>query len=76
MRCARWSHGSSTPERPLVRRIILTGNVTFFLYQYKHKTVVILDRVMRVRLNLPAALVLHFELPAVVLVATSWCRMC
>ena len=36
----------------------------------------ILDRVMRVRLNLPTALVLHFELSAVVLVATSCCSMC
>ncbi len=33
-------------------------------------------RVMRVRLNLPTSLVLHFELSAVVLVATSCCCMC
>ena len=33
----------------------------------------ILDRVMRVRLNLPTVLVLHFGLSAVVLVATT-CR--
>ena len=31
---------------------------------------------MRVRLNLPTALALHFELSAVVLVATSCCIMC
>ena len=31
---------------------------------------------MRVRPNLPTALVLPFELSVVVLVATSWCRMC
>ena len=36
----------------------------------------LLDRVIRVRLNLPTALVLHFELSAVVLVATSCCSMC
>ena len=36
----------------------------------------ILDRVMRVRLNLPTALVLHIELSAIVLVATSCCIMC
>ena len=34
-------YGSSTPERPLVRRIILTGNIIFFLHQHEHKTVVI-----------------------------------
>ena len=36
----------------------------------------LLDGVMRARLNLPTALVLHFELSAVVLVATSCCSMC
>ena len=32
MRCARWPHGSSTPERPLVRRIILTGKYNIFFF--------------------------------------------
>ena len=52
------------------------GNI-FFLFQYEPKTVVIYwTEMMRVRLNLPTALVLHFELSAVVLVATSCCSMC
>ena len=73
LRCERWS--SSTPERPLVRRIILTGIVFFFLcinMNMKNGRY-ILDGVMRVRLNLPTAQVLHFELSAVVLVATGCC---
>ena len=39
MGCARWSHGISTPEseRPLVRRIILTGNAIFFLFNMNIK---------------------------------------
>ena len=47
---------------------LLPGFVSRFCY--------ILDRVMRVRLNLPTALELHFRPSAVVLVATSCCSMC
>ena len=32
MRCARWSHGSSTPERSLIRCIILAGNKRIFFF--------------------------------------------
>ena len=50
--------------------------IFFFFINMSINGCYILDRVMRVRLNLPTALALHFELFAVVLVATSCCYMC
>ena len=67
---AAWSVSgrAQASQQPKRRLFYLLGFVLTFFY--------ILDRVMRVRLNLPTAPELHFEPSAVVLVATSCCSMC
>ena len=70
---AAWSVSGRAKARAKGRR---DGSSTCLVLSRDSVIYKLLDRVMRVRLNLPTALVLHFELSAVVLVATSCCSMC